>query len=171
MADVRLGATLPESDLPADPDDPVAASGAGDDAVQGVVEIVETHLGEMDSEVARPEVRRQTVPDLAPPGNRDRPESMPSSATPRRMNGKTVVSSFAPPAQPAELDDCALEECLFGRAAPRRPISGRSRTGRRPTASCAGPGRSRGVSQSASPIFDEGCSPSALMGASSPKVP
>ena len=27
-------------------------------------------------------------------------ESIPSSATPRRMNGKTVVSSFGPPALP-----------------------------------------------------------------------
>ena len=35
-------------------------------------------------------------------------ESIPSSATPRRMNGKTVVSNFAPPALPQAATDAPV---------------------------------------------------------------
>ena len=104
--------------LAADPDDPAPARLAGDDRVEGGVERVERDLLAVharDRAAGGPSrggprsTRRRSIGMLT--------ESMPSSATPRRMNGKTVVASVGPPALP------------LGTPRPRRSGASAARTG------------------------------------------
>ena len=97
----------PRSDHPRatrDPDHPAAAGRPGEDRVERRLErrrastsVIPAAVAEARSAGGRVAIRAQSA-RRASIGMFA--ESIPSSATPRRMNGRTVVSSFAPPALP-----------------------------------------------------------------------
>ena len=87
----------------ADPDDPAAARRAREDRVERRLERVERDLRHALAE-RRSGAGPSRAGPRAPAARRSaRPtESIPSSATPRRMNGRTVVTRLGPPALPDE---------------------------------------------------------------------
>ena len=102
-----------------DADHPPAAGGAREDPVERRLERVEGDLGHALAEAVRAEIGRRAGPRApAAPRSGSPTESIPSSATPRRMNGRTVVLERRPAGVAGRRD---------GRARPERPQDVRQR--------------------------------------------